>query len=202
MFSHGSPESLKQALRSLRAEFQVGSVGAGLFPCISNTDVSAFEKRHSVLLPPEYRYFLTIVGNGGTELFKLGEMDDGWDFRAWEENDGFIGILSEPFQYSEEWNDLTGHPEFEPGKETDEAWLAEYDRKRDLFYDHYWIPINGAIPIAHWGCAIRLWLVVTGPERGNVWHDDRANLQGLKPLKKSDGSRLGFLEWCKGWPNG
>lgn len=197
-----SQEELHHALLTLRASFESGAVGAGLFPRLEETEVSAFERKHSVRLPPEYRMFLTLVGNGGTNLFKLGEMDDSFDFRPWDENDGFVGVLAEPFQYSESWNDLSGYPEYDPEKEGEEKWLEQYDRQRDIFDQHYFIPLNGALPIAHLGCAIRLWLVVTGPERGHVWYDDRANLEGLKPLRTSDGRRLSFLEWCRGGPNG
>ena len=197
-----SQEALRAELLALKALFKSGSVGAGLFPCLDENEISAFEEKHSVRLPEDYRTFLIDIGNGGSELFKLGEMDNSFDFQPWEENDGFIGTLAEPFQYSEAWNDLSGYPVYEAGKEDDEEWLEEYDHQRDLFDQEYFIPLNGALPIAHLGCAIRLWLVITGPERGNVWYDDRANLQGLKPLLTSDGRRLSFLEWCKGWPNG
>lgn len=197
-----SQETLHRDLLTLKASFEAGTVGAGLFLCLDEIDVLAFEKKHSVRLPEDYRKFLTTIGNGGNELFKLGEMDDGFDFRLWEENDGFIGILAKPFQYSEAWNDLSGYPVCDSGKENDEEWLEQYDDQRKVFDRKYFLPLNGAIPIAHLGCAIRLWLVITGPERGNVWYDDRANLEGLKPLLTSDGRRLSFLEWCKGWPNG
>lgn len=189
-----SLESIKRELRALDS-----SSREILFPCISDGEVSAFESRYSILLPPEYRYFLTIVGNGGEEFFRLGEMDHGWEFAPWNEGDGFVGTLGKPFQYSEEWNNLAGYPEYDPQRENDPQWIEDYDRKRDEFDARYFLPIDGAIPIAHLGCCIRLWLIVTGPERGNVWYDDRANLQGLKPLCRSDGSRLKFLDWCKGW---
>ncbi len=197
-----SQETVYREVLALRTSFESGSVGASLFPCLDENEVLAFEEKHSVRLPEDYRIFLTAIGNGGTELFKLGEMDDSFDFRPWDENDGFVGALSEPFQYSEAWNDLSAHPIYEAGKESDDEWLKQYDHQRDLFDQTYFLPLNGAIPISHLGCAIRLWLVITGPERGNVWHDDRANGDGLKPLLTSDGCRLSFLEWCKGWPNG
>ena len=41
--------------------------------------------------------------------------------------------------------------------------------------------LNGAIPIANLGCAVRLVLVVTGSRAGQVWVDDRANDGGLFP---------------------
>lgn len=195
-------DALKQSLQSLRHRFIQGRVGKSLAPCLTEADVRSFEKCHSVLLPPEYRYFLTIVGNGCDELFKLGEMDDGHGFRNWAENDGFVGALRKQFNYTEAFNDLSGHPPYEEGRENDPEWLEDYDRKLELFDERYFRPLDGAIPISHLGCAIREWLIVTGPERGNVWYDDRANLEGIRPHRGSCGARLSFLEWCKGWPNG
>ena len=141
-------ELLKRSLRALRARFVSGAIGPSLSPCISEVEIRAFETRHSILLPAEYRYFLTIVGNGCVELFKLGEMDKGLGFGTWAENDGFVGILCKPFQYCEAWNDLTGFPEYDPDKEHDEEWLAEYNKKRDLFDERYFKPLDGAIPIS------------------------------------------------------
>ena len=34
-------------------------------PCLSAAELDAFEQTHQVLLPPEYRLFLTYIGNGG-----------------------------------------------------------------------------------------------------------------------------------------
>lgn len=53
--------------------------------------------------------------------------------------------------------------------------------------------IDGAFPICHMGCAILIWLIVTGPEAGNVWMDDRSSDGGWMPL------RLTFLRWYERW---
>ena len=55
----------------------------------------------------------------------------------------------------------------------------------------YWnaTQVNGAIPICHLGCCLRQWLVVTGPEAGNVWDDVRADYAGFKPVQ-SKGERV------------
>jgi hypothetical protein len=60
----------------------------------------------------------------------------------------------------------------------------------------------GAIPICHLGCALRQWLVITGPEAGNVWCDDRADRGGLYPLQQGRLKRVSFLKWYRSWLNG
>jgi hypothetical protein len=37
-------------------------------------------------------------------------MDDNFDFRPWQENDGVVGNLLNPFTFQDEWNDLSGQP--------------------------------------------------------------------------------------------
>jgi hypothetical protein len=40
----------------------------------------------------------------------------------------------------------------------------------------------GAICLEHIGCAQRRWLVVSGPARGQMWDDPRADELDLRPL--------------------
>ncbi|WP_190064503.1 hypothetical protein [Streptomyces griseocarneus] len=57
--------------------------------------------------------------------------------------------------------------------------------------------------IAHLGCALREWLVVSGPERGRVWSDGRADGVDLAPLlddKLGDkGEPVTFTRWYLAW---
>ena len=124
-------------------------------------------------------------------------MDDvGAELKTWTEGDGFVGILSQPFQFDEPWNDLTGRPEFDP--EEDEE---KYDEDMNTFEERYWSGslMNGAIPIWHRGCALRLWLVVTGNQAGHVWRDGRADYTGLSPLLTKSGLRATFSSWYSDW---
>jgi hypothetical protein len=79
------------------------------------------------------------------------------------------------FPLTEAWYDLTGR--HYPDRISNE----QYERDLDAFEKHYWKPIDGAFPICHLGRAMRVWLVVSGPERGHVWLDDRASDKGLSP---------------------
>lgn len=170
-----------------------------LYPPLAESQVIAFEYEHGIDLPAEYRAFILGSGNGGDSFFRLGEVDDGWGFSRWKGGDGFVGILAKPFPYIEPWNDLAGYVESTPDESEDEQ--RKYEQMRETFDERYYQAIDGALPLAHLGCAIRLWLVVTGTERGYVWYDDRANLAGMRPLLSREGNRLGFLSWYRSEAN-
>ena len=131
-------------------------------------EVLAFERQHAIELPPEYRRFLIDLGNGGAGpyygIFPLGAFDgaDG-DMVAWGD---FVGSLAEPFAFREQWNDLTGRPDNALADSDEE----EYARRMDAFERRYWhrSVMNGAFPICHEGCALRIWLVVSGVD-GQIW---------------------------------
>ena len=183
--------------------------GFRLNPPLPEAEVAAFETEHHVSLPADYRGFLIHLGNGGAGpaygLFKLGEMDGGRGHARWIENNGFVGILAEPFPYADKWNDLTGKPEFDDAQalaQTNYEYDDLYGERLDEWEQkHYWNTrhVNGAIPICHLGCALREWLVVTGPEAGHVWCDRRVDDQGLYPLEIETTTRVTFLRWYRSW---
>jgi len=197
-------------LRRLDAErniFGASSHDYQLNPCLGETDINSVEDQYTIHLPDDYRNFLLEVGNGGAGpyygVFRLGEQDDGWGFRPWE--GGFlVGDPSVPFPYHDNWN-LPGafwsadpqNKEWASDEEADDA----NDSWDKTLAEVYWAPavMNGAIPICHCGCALRQWLVVTGPERGNVWQDDRADLNGVYPLQTENGERISFSKWYLMW---
>jgi hypothetical protein len=147
--------SIREALERLWTLGDVGSVfGAQshrftLNPVLAKRDVVAFEQRHGIRLPEEYRGFLTNVGNGGAGpyygLFPLGIMDDNWGHAAWQEGVDLVGILREPFPHTDAWN-----TDFDPNHYgSDEEFTAAETAN--------WSPglVNGATPICHRGCALR-----------------------------------------------
>ena len=173
-----------------------------LNPPLSEAAVADFEARHRIRLPEDYRNFTTKIGNGGAGpyygVFRLGEMDGTLsETQAWSEGDLFVGKLSETFPYTEARNEKLEYPPDELER-TDEN---EYERQLDDSERKYWaaLPMNGAIPICHEGCAIRIWLVVNGPQAGHVWEDDRANAKGIRPVLLSDGTRATFASWYREW---
>jgi hypothetical protein len=164
-------------------------------------EMRSFEQRHRISLPADYRQFMSAFGNGGAGPF-YGVFPLGIEFSetqpiAWQEQDGLVGILSEPFPHRQLWNDLVGIPPDEL-IDTDEV---EYERLMTAFEERYWAStmVNGAIPICHIGCALRIWLVVTGEERGRLWRDGRADFTGLSPVLLSNGTPAEFSSWYREW---
>lgn len=172
-----------------------------LNPRLPEAEALAFERDHHVPLPPDYRQFLRDVGNGGAGpfygVFPLGRMDDGMGSREWHENDGSVGMLSEPFLLEEAWNDVSCLPKPELTNQNQ----AEYDAQMELFEKRYWSAtlVNGAIPICHEGCALRIWLVVTGSQAGSLWEDRRSEYGGLHRIRLADGSPATFARWYEQW---
>jgi hypothetical protein len=196
---------VKTAISRLR-EAEVPLFGADkhgfhLNPPLSEAEATAFERDHSVLLPPDYRQFITRIGNGGAGpfygIFPLGSMDHNFNLRPWKENDGFVGTLSKPFPFKHEWNDLCVMPQDDLLKRD----ADEYDRRIEQFDRTYWSSdlVNGAIPICHEGCALRMWLVLSGEQAGNVWEDRRSEYKGLRPVRIDNGSSATFYEWYAEW---
>lgn len=201
-FDTRSAEAAISRLRGLQAKvFGFDGHGFHMNPVLSESEAAAFERDHKIMLPFDYRQFVTEVGNGGAGpfygIFPLGFMDDNLNQRPWQENDGFIGRLSESFGFQEEWNDLSGYPEADSMKRDE----TKYGRQIEQFESRYWSSelMNGAFPICHEGCALRIWLVVTGGQAGELWEDHRSEYKGLRPVRLADGSAATFSEWYSEW---
>ena len=171
-------------------------------PPLRDSEVLAFEESHHISLPSDYRHFLSDIGNGGAGpyygVFPLGQMDGSrGKLHSWRERDGFVGVLSEPFPLRDTWNDLSG----QPSANLIDADPEEYDRQLTAFEKLYWgsARLNGAFPICHMGCALRIWLVVSGEEAGHLWLDRRAEDIGISPLTLKNKSRATFSSWYQKW---
>lgn len=157
-------------------------------PPLTEDAVAAFEGEHAVTLPADYRDFILSVANGGVGpvggLERLGQFNS----TDWDELPGLVGDLATPFPYTTKWNaaPIDGAlPVAEQYKQQDWYWSAQH--------------VAGAIPICDLGCGLRQMLIVSGPESGHVWFDDRADWQGLYPNPKGDNSRLSFFQWYRQW---
>lgn len=197
-FVHQSLERLKTCPRPV---FCADNHRYQLNPVLSETEIKSFEEMHSIVLPFDYRHFLVTSGNGGVGpyygVFPLGKMDDGFKLKLWNEGDGFIGTLSKPFPLKESWNDLSSLPDADLA-ETDplqyERLFAAWERKH--FDPHL---LDGAFPVCHMGCALRVWLIVTGEQAGRLWRDGRTDDSGLSPVLTKDGRPATFSTWYLDW---
>ena len=179
-----------------------------LVPPLTEAEVLRVERQVGVPLPADYRQFLTDVGAGGAGpaygVFPLVERDGIW---RWEGDGGdMVSDLTKPWPHTEPWN-LDGHPLWDAvPDEDDERFDAEsfedaYDAWQEEFYRVYWEPqwTTGAICLCHHGCALRDWLVVSGSERGHMWHDATAATLGLSPCTAANGQRMTFVDWYLRW---
>ncbi len=72
--------------------------------------------------------------------------------------------------------------------EDDEPWTADKEQLRATVH-------HGALPLGTDGCGMEWCLVVTGPERGQIW---QLTSEGAQPLAP----RRTFLSWYEYWLEG
>jgi hypothetical protein len=206
------PGPIIEALRKLaqrdpqRRLFGANAHDYKLNPRLPPATVSAFEEEHGVALPPDYKGFLTSIGNGGAGpyygLFRLGKDDTSEELPG--SRSRLVGDLSAPFPHADAWNlpreFWEGAPDPPPDTppEAEDELMATWDK---VLEERYWNPavMNGAIPICHRGCGLYQWLVVTGKQAGYVWNDERADEAGISPLRGPDGKQLTFADWYLQW---
>jgi hypothetical protein len=201
-------DALKTLDRLDRERKIFGSQGHNyqLNPPVPEALIDAFEDRHRLRLPEDYRYFMTQIGSGGAGPFwggfPFGMQDRGHEFGPLE--DGFLGDLSAVFPHDGPWNLPESFWEKRsqiPPDATPEEQHRIYEECDRLDGEHYWNPqlMRGAIPICHRGCALRQWLVVQGPLKGTIWDDDRVDRKGVRPLLDEQSGRVTFAAWYVSW---
>lgn len=144
----------------------------------AEAEVVSFEVRMGICLPVAYRRHLMDVGAGHDPLSKVNLLDE---WAQPEDETGFPrDFLQKPFPHEQAWNDRSL---FNPQLGS-----------RSPYYDK--TLICGAMRVTNTGCEGYHLLVVSGPEAGNMWHDDRAcDGKGIYPLKTLNGNTLTFEEY-------
>lgn len=164
--------------------------------------VLRFEVRHNVKLPDEFRRFLLEVTNGGA--------GPGYGLFALDRSEGDdvaedLSMLSRPFP-KREFFELEEPPY--PEDDHDEALESYYG-----LLENFCCEMPGTLTLCHYGCAIRAYLVISGPLAGSVLLDERAD--GVAPTlfssasgghhhrvgrpSSSDGTPFTFLDWYRDW---
>jgi SMI1 / KNR4 family (SUKH-1) len=173
---------------------------------LSSAELADAETQFGVQLPGEYRDFLRQVGAGGAGpfygVFPLVRSGGSW---GWE-GDGSdltdVGQLAEPFPGSPaDPHALAALLADYPNEEANDDLPDEYDY--DALHEAWdarmeallWHPDRtaGAICLCHEGCALRDWLVVTGPDPGTIWSDRRTDFSDLILTKHTFGTW--YMEW-------
>ncbi|MFD8749877.1 SMI1/KNR4 family protein [Kitasatospora sp. NPDC059577] len=192
-----------------RPVFGAAGHGFRLDPVLSPAELAELEAQIGVRLPQEYRTFLLTVGAGGAGpaygVFPAQREDDGWRWTGDGADLADRSRLAEPFPVRGPdpavLEKLSGErpeeEEFDDEEDFDTAY-EDWDRR---WADVLWDPERtvGAIAICHLGCAGRQWLVISGPERGRIWSDDRVDDVDLAPLLTEQGQPVTFARWYLDW---
>lgn len=109
---------------------------------MTESGLRAFESRHAISLPDEYRDYLRETGNGFAGpfygIFQLGEIDDSNGMQLIGDSP-LVGKLGQIFPHTTAWNLLTSElawPDFAedvPGEQQD-ASIAERDARLEVCY--------------------------------------------------------------------
>jgi hypothetical protein len=161
-----------------RIAHKVRECGTRLAPAISEDAVVAFEARCGCPLPEGYRAFLRHVGNGGVcppsyGLLPLGETPNDMteeESGPWAE----LQHVGRPFPFTRPWV-------WENGDPSDEGTREQVD--------------DGTLHLGTDGCAQYWLLVVSGPQRGNVWMLADVGITPTAPTRD-------FLQWFEDWLDG
>ncbi|MET9881345.1 SMI1/KNR4 family protein [Actinacidiphila glaucinigra] len=182
----------------------------GLEKPLTPGELAELEGQIGVRLPEEYRRFLLLVGAGGAGpaygVFPVRRGEDGrW---AWH-GDGAdltdLGRLAEPFPTKRATAAELAAMAADCPEEEDFEDIEEFDAAFEA-WDERWAPLLwgedrtvGALCLCHLGCALRQWLVVSGPAAGQIWDDERADDLDLRPAIGPDGTPLTFATWYDAW---
>jgi hypothetical protein len=147
-----------------------------LNPPLEEAGIRAFEQKHGVELPAGYRTFLRYIGDGGNgpdgnEIFRLGH----YPLKELPKPE-YVDLpdIGRPFPFTmmKVWEGRCDWDEYQD----------------DLSRLHY-----GNLCLTDGGCALHYHLIITGPERGNVWQF--AWDTGICP----GGPAPEFLDWYENW---
>ncbi|MBO0657195.1 SMI1/KNR4 family protein [Streptomyces triculaminicus] len=188
-----------------------GAIGHKFFleDPLTPAELADLEDQTGVSLPGEYRDFLLQVGAGGAGpsygVYPVRLIQGRW---RWEGDGAELADLSrlaEPFQ--REGADpeavqllLSERPEedgFEDIEDFDDAIEAWEERWESVMWSAD--RTVGAVVISTLECAAREWLIISGPERGRIWSDNRADDEDLKPLLDDNGASMTFARWYLTW---
>ena len=144
-----------------------------LKPPLSESDLQAFETKHQIRLPEDYRTFLSHAGNGGAGpyngLFPLEEWNDFADWVEDERPDNFLALPCPLYK----------------GMPRTPDWQKHFVNVS---------PYQGTLSLNSRGCAYATQLIISGPYSGRVVYVDADANEPPYIVHESD-----FLSWYERW---
>ncbi len=176
---------------------------------LGEDELAELEAQLRVRLPAQYRAFLAQVGAGGAGpahgLFPVRRVGGRWRWEGDGADLADLAALDEPFPQKGPAPELLDALLAERPEEEDFEEIEDFDDAMEA-WDTRWEAVlfapertAGAIVICHLGCAQREWLVVSGPHRGTIWSDPRADDADLEPLLDNEGKPVTFARWYTDW---
>jgi hypothetical protein len=167
-------------------------------PPMPEAELAAFERKHGVVLPEDYREFLLLAGDGGAGPYYGIEPLSDWDhwFEEQEEIPGFLASpcpLVDCAALKQAWN----------AAKVRDARLAKGVVYEGASPSHSWEPFlerdwlawgRGTINLCDQGCTYSARLIVSGEARGRIVYLD-AQLW-YPPYFVQD---LSFIDWYERW---
>lgn len=169
-----------------------------LRPPIVEAELVAFERRHAVILPDDYRQFLLLAGDGGAGPYYGIEPLSEWDewFEEEAESPRFLASpcpLVDDAATRQAWNAALERDArrargiVNVGASPSQAWEA--------FLASKWSEWGkGSINICDQGCTFSARLIVSGEARGRIVYLDAQ--QWYPPYFVKD---LSFIDWYERW---
>ena len=177
-------EKLKRVRESGISSFGDDQHDFHLNPPLLESDIVAFESRHNILLPEDYREFLLRAGNGGAGPYcGILPLEQWHAVALWVVFDEEADIP----------DDFPSQPcPLHPGMSREKSWEKDLI-KSDLGFpwDSYY---QGALALADQGCTFYSLLIVSGSARGRVVYVD---LQGNNAPYFVENTN--FLSWYERW---
>ena len=182
---------LAKAKFSRSRPFGIESHNFQLFAPLSMEKVTKFENKYRIVLPPEYRAFITQIGNGGAgPAYGLFPLDKALKCRISETPETKVpdDILEKPFAHTQAYNPDEDEELSELFERADRGEISEEELDLLLLYQ-----TSGTLTLCHEGCGYLHRLIVNGPARGQMLLDGYVSGQGYFPLDVT------FLEWYERW---
>ncbi|MCW3839475.1 SMI1/KNR4 family protein [Micromonospora yasonensis] len=194
--------------RVLRMTPSVEQMWRDLEPTLTSGELDDLQQQIGAELPNDYQQFLLHVGRGGPGpsygITPVGKVEGRWAWRG-EGYEHRPVNLADPFPLrTSDWRVQAeleaAYPDwfaFATQANYEAAVQTWHDRHDSIVFDPR--RTYGAIPICEEGCGLRALLIVTGPERGHIWLDHRADGRGLTPAWLPHHPRITFAQWYRDW---